>query len=219
MLHWWRLKRAHATFLESCRNLAEGRSYWQQSGGVARWVLETLSPVPLLSLEEDGRRLLEALQWLETNCRKRPLDEQVLREYGRRILRDNAGPAGDYRRGSISVIGSAIPRPSADKIRALMKQLDSKLKEEQAALDSQSTPDESAVFGSAVALHQRIAFIHPFPDGNGRIARLAMNHLLRRYGLGYSILPPVNESPEHLNAIEEAHRGNLEFLGRLVRSC
>jgi len=34
----------------------------------------------------------------------------------------------------------------------------------------------------AAALHQRFVFIHPFVDGNGRVARLLMNLALLRNG-------------------------------------
>ena len=53
--------------------------------------------------------------------------------------------------------------------------------------------------------------IHPFSDGNGRVARLALNHLMRRYGQPYLVLPPLNESPPLLGA-------NLDPLVRFGRT-
>jgi hypothetical protein len=111
MFRRWRLKKIHARFLESYRNLKEGRAYWDQTRGFRKWFLEMISPIPLLGLHEDGERLLSALRWLESNCRKRPLDEGTIREYNRMIYKGGSEPPGEYRKGKISVIGSTIPRP------------------------------------------------------------------------------------------------------------
>jgi Fic family protein len=206
------LKRLHAKYLESSRNIQEGRLYWSQAAGPARWILQLLSPVPLLSLDSEGGKLLQALEWLEAHCRGTSLQVEVLRNY-HRLLRAGHSP-GEYRKGRADVLDSKIPRPDISKIPALMKQLDLKLSQEQARLD-QKKPDQRDVMQFASEIHQRIAFIHPFEDGNGRVARLAVNHLLRRYGAGYVILPPVSDSSEHFRALEEAHRGNLDELTAL----
>jgi len=119
----------------------------------------------------------------------------------------------------MTVVGSKIARPAGPKLPALMKQLNLKLEAEQKRLDGMPNHTEEEVLTFAMAVHQRIVFIHPFIDGNGRVARLAMTHLLRRYGQGYVILPPVNESSEHFDALEEAHQGNPERLVKFARSC
>jgi len=219
MFQRWRLKKIHAKFLESCRNLKEGRAYWDQASGFRKWILETISPIPLLGLHEDGQRLLEALQYLEANCKSSAVREETLCHYHRLIVGKTSTDAGAYRKGVISVIGSKVQRPPAQKVSALMKQLDLKLQEEQQRLDGLPSRTEPDVLGLAVAVHQRIAFIHPFTDANGRVARLAMTHLLRRYDLGYAIFPPVNESQDHWTALEEAHRGNLKPLTQFAERC
>ncbi len=218
MLRRWRLKKAHAKFLESCRNLKEGRAYWSQASGFRKWFLEAITPIPALGLHEDGQRLLEALQWLEAHCRTSALREDALREYHRLVMGKERRDSGDYRSAAITVTGSSIQRPPGSKVAALMKQLDLKLQGEQERLDALGRPETADVLAFAVAVHQRIAFIHPFPDANGRVARLAMNHILRRYGRGYAIFPPVNESRQHWDALEEAHRGNLEPLIRFAEA-
>jgi fido (protein-threonine AMPylation protein) len=215
----WRLKKIHAKFLESFRNLMEGRQYLDQTSGFRRWILETFCPVPLLALDQDGERLLEALQWLETHCRERPLSEQVIRDYHRMIYNGGAEPAGEYRRGRISVIGSTIPRPRPEKVPTLMKQLNLKLEDVQRKFDPMNRVDESAVLIFAVNHYQRIGLIHPFADANGRVARLAMNHLLRRYEMGFVILPPLSEAPELFDALQLAHAGNLGRLLEIARKC
>lgn len=219
MFRRWRLKKIHAKFLESCRNLKEGRAYWDQAPGFGRWFLQTISPIPLLGLHEDGARLLRALQWLEANCRERALGEQIIREYHRMIYKGGAESAGEYRKGKISVMGSTIPRPPPEKVPALMKQLDLKLTEEQKRFDAAARIEEHAVLNTGVDLYQRIGLIHPFADANGRIARLALNHLLRRYGRGYVIFPSLSEPTPLWEGLQRAHCGESGSLEEFAKQC
>jgi Fic family protein len=203
-----RLKRIHARFLESCRNLKEGRAYWDQASGLTRWFLQLITPIPLLGLHQDGQLLLAALEWLEANCRAKPLCEEVIRHYHRIIYLKGTAEAGEYRKGRVTVVGSAIPRAEEHKVPALMKQLDLKLADGQTRFDAMERVDDDAVLTLAVDVYQRLGLIHPFADANGRVSRLATNHLLRRYGCGYVIFPPLSESPTLWEAHQEAHRGN-----------
>ena len=43
----------------------------------------------------------------------------------------------------------------------------------------------------AALAHQKFVFIHPFVDGNGRVARLLMNLVLLRFGYPVTIIPPI----------------------------
>jgi Fic family protein len=158
--------------------------------------------------------MLEALNRLETESGRQVLREEDLRSYHRLLSDPRAPGAGEYRKGQAVVEDSKTPRPTFQKVPALMMQLGEMISKEQAALDA--APDSDAVLTFALKVHQRIAFIHPFADGNGRVARLAMNYILRRYKLGYVVLPPLSESPEHFTALEEAHRGNLQPLRELA---
>jgi len=56
----------------------------------------------------------------------------------------------------------------------------------------------------AAEAHRRFVFIHPFIDGNGRVARLLMNLCLLRHGYTLAIVPPVLRV-EYIQLLEKAH--------------
>ncbi|MBI4023996.1 MAG: Fic family protein [Verrucomicrobia bacterium] len=103
--------------------------------------------------------------------------ESVLLELHGLILHgiDDAN-AGRYRTLPVRIVGARHIPPNAARVPELMSNLCAWLGGEGMRLH--------AVHGAA-DLHWQMAHIHPFTDGNGRTARLAMNlHLLR---LGYPV--------------------------------
>jgi Fic family protein len=69
---------------------------------------------------------------------------------------------------------------------------------------------------TAFAAHRRLVDIHPFNDGNGRVARLVMNLILIRGGY-----PPVAIRPDdrlrYIRALQEAQEGrDTEEFDRLL---
>ncbi len=104
--------------------------------------------------------------------------------------------AGHYRTGSVRIAGSNHVPPNPVKVPDLMAALFAEL------------PAISCPVERAAKLHHGISAIHPFADGNGRAARLAMNFTL--LAAGY---PPVSISPdirlEYYQALEAADSGNF----------
>ncbi|MDA8336514.1 MAG: Fic family protein [Peptococcaceae bacterium] len=62
----------------------------------------------------------------------------------------------------------------------------------------------------AAQLHKRFVFIHPFKDGNGRIARLIMNTALIQDSYLLAIIPPVLRR-EYIELLEKAHINDKPF--------
>ena len=67
----------------------------------------------------------------------------------------------------------------------------------------------------AADLHHRFADVHPFDDGNGRMARLLMNLVLMRAGYPPAVIRQENR-PAYYGALAEADAGSLDALVRFV---
>jgi Fic family protein len=89
-------------------------------------------------------------------------------------------------------------------------------------LEQASTAMHPVTF--AVKVHLNLVSIHPFADGNGRIARLAMNTVLIQHGYLPLLVPPLLRA-EYIAAIQKAQtkRNENDFLDfmyrREVESC
>lgn len=63
----------------------------------------------------------------------------------------------------------------------------------------------------AAELHKKLVFIHPFKDGNGRVARLLMNTALIQDGYLPVIIPPILRT-EYISLLEKAHKDDNDFI-------
>jgi Fic family protein len=143
-----------------------------------------------------------AKAWEEVKKLARPdavLTERDLLDLHRIVLTF----AGSYRHGAVRIAGSHHVPPNAMKVPDLMEELFAKIK-------AIADPIERAA-----RLHHGIARIHPFTDGNGRAARLAMNFILlaARYP---PISIPTEPRQDYYDALEAADTGDfpawLDFL-------
>jgi Fic family protein len=113
------------------------------------------------------------------------------------LTRIQDGTNGSYRTYAVRVGGSNHVPPNAVKVPDLMTELFT-------GLSAIADPVERAA-----KLHHGIAAIHPFTDGNGRAARLAMNFIL--IAAGY---PPISIPTDHrqsyYSALEAADSGDFQ---------
>jgi Fic family protein len=65
-------------------------------------------------------------------------------------------------------------------------------------LEAETEPQARAVLG-----HFAFVYIHPYMDGNGRLARFLMNLMLVPAGYVWTVIP-VERRAEYMNALEQA---------------
>ena len=72
----------------------------------------------------------------------------------------------------------------------------------------------------AATFHYRFVRIHPFDDGNGRMARLLMNMILMKHGYTVALIPR-EERDQYINTLEQTDKSEdlTEFIGYVAACC
>ena len=106
--------------------------------------------------------------------------------------------AGRYRDRPATIIGSQYPACLPDEMKNLFSW-------------AVNERDHYHPVLFAAQLHKRLVFIHPFADGNGRLARLLMNAVLIQDGYMLAVIPPKLRQ-EYVSLLEQAHRDDRPFM-------
>lgn len=118
----------------------------------------------------------------------------------------NENEAGQYRTKSIIVTGADVNFPKPDELTDKMKELVHSI--------HQMKKDLHPIEFAAI-LHAKFVNIHPFIDGNGRVARLLMNLALLQTGYNITIIPPIVRA-DYIRALQDSNHNNLEPFINLV---
>ncbi len=125
-------------------------------------------------------------------------DYKVYRESDTGVVTSYTVHAGQYKTRPNSVItatGERFEYASPEETPALMYDLIEWYKEEE--IKKELTPIQLAS-----VFHYRYIRIHPFEDGNGRIARLLVNYILRRHNYPMIVVKTKNKQ-HYLNALNQ----------------
>jgi|SRR3989344_3413239 len=121
----------------------------------------------------EAKNHYEALEYLYSLVEKdnsQNISEYLIRNLHKLVTAETDKEwAGNYRNSNVIIVGSEHTPPDAFRVPIVMGDLIKWLRENQKKLH----PIELAAI-----FHHKLVFIHPFFDGNGRTARLAMNLLL-----------------------------------------
>lgn len=72
-------------------------------------------------------------------------------------------------------------------------------------------------FELATIIHAKIAWIHPFEDGNGRTARAIMNYILMKKGFPMFFIP-FEKREAYYSSLEDADKGeNKKYISKMLQ--
>lgn len=198
-------------------NAIEGNAL---SVGETREVVENGLTITGKSLKDqaEAKNLSEALDYLEglAKDRETPLTESDIRQLHYFVLKGiNDAEAGKYRSVQVEISGSDFKPPSVEQVPSQMQEFCMWLKEVTVS-ESKIGANEGLV--NAAIAHTWFVYIHPFVDGNGRVARLLMNLLLMRYGYPIGIITKEDRL-RYYDALEEAQSSDLTPFVALLVEC
>lgn len=195
-----KLKKQFAIEMTYNSNGIEGNSLTLKE---TAWVIQdglTIKGKPLKDHLE-ARDHYEALEFLyETieHNRKQTLSEVFIRSLHKLVVRETErDDAGKYRTVNVMITGSDHAPPDMSEVSVLMRDLITWIKQNQKKLHTVEL---------AAMIHHKIVHIHPFADGNGRTARLAMNLLLMKEG--YPLVTILkNDRRKYYRVLAQADKG------------
>ena len=160
--------------------------------------------------EQDN--IIEAMTWLDKTKPKDILNEQFVKKLHKRMFCNVWDWAGLFRRSDKTIGGPWYQVPISLKDLFDDTQLWIELKDE--------SHDEIAA-----RFHHRLLLVHPFPNGNGRHARLMTDLLLENvlsssrftWG-GEDLFKTGNVRQKYIEALHEADELNYEPLLQFVRT-
>jgi Fic family protein len=141
----------------------------------------------------------EAYDYLLGMAKKKEITENQIKKLHRAFFhRIAARQAGKYRRQKVLISGTDFIPPPPSIIPMLMADFMARIPQ----LRATRHPVEFAAI-----LHKEFVTIHPFIDGNGRVARLLMNLALIQSGYPIAIVPPILRK-KYLDTLDKTHRGD-----------
>jgi Fic-DOC domain mobile mystery protein B len=177
--------------------------------------LEGLLPTHLVDRSQlnewEQRNIESALLWLSRQRRPSPVQEAWLRRLHREMFGKSWRWAGQYRTSDKSI--GADWRQIRMQVPALLADIAYQVEHRVASVDE-----------IAVRFHHRLVSIHPFPNGNGRHARLIADVLIEQLGaprFSWGGSSPLVEASalrrQYIAALQQADRGQLDDLLTFAR--
>ena len=118
-----------------------------------------------------------------------------------------------YRKGNVGVMGQSILFPEPDEVPALMDAFVEWL------YHAQSDCRQGVISPLELATRAHFYFvnIHPFEDGNGRMARVLTNILLTKHGWTPALIS-ADMQEQYFHALARGRSGELDLLAEFLAS-
>ena len=144
-----------------------------------------------------------AYDYIHTLAASKPLEESDVLELHRLFYEKIDGEkAGHYRTVPVFISGSKYAVSPPARIENDMKKFVKWFNDNEHRMP---TPEFAAL------AHQKFVFIHPFIDGNGRVARLILNLALIRGEYTIALIPAILRH-EYVQSLEMSHKAPQVFV-------
>ncbi|HHU55626.1 MAG TPA: Fic family protein [Acholeplasmataceae bacterium] len=150
---------------------------------------ENIDPKKVLLINNHKNAFLKVVEMVKQNI---PMDEDNLKDLHQILMDGLIDTGGLYRNVDISIKRSNHTPPSHIKVYDRMKKYFAY------CLDG---PDND-LFEYIAYCHLQLAKIHPFLDGNGRLARLVLNYYLMKYDF-LPVIVTYEERHKYFELLEE----------------
>ncbi|MEA3378156.1 MAG: Fic family protein [Nanoarchaeota archaeon] len=150
----------------------------------------------------------EAIEWIEEFAKKkRKIHEADILFLQRITLKGISNYwAGRYKTSQNRIVGSKLKTTPPYKVNNEMGNL---------IYQINNNPQKFNSIELAAYAHHELVRIHPFVDGNGRVARLLCNLILIKHNFP-PIVIRVNDRKKYFDTLEKAHFGKLELFANFI---
>lgn len=187
---------------------------------------------PELSPEQEAAGLFKAVKHVHRFAKsKEPITSSCVFELHKKIFfKAHPDYRGRLRQDEAEINGRSIILPHPSQIPGFIKEFGDNLKRFLDELDRKGIriPDSSAdlsdplvldyyhkIFWTSAWAQRTLTAVHPFPNGNGRTARLFTNLILERYGLpGVSVKVEEKNRSRYLDALQQADKASESGYGK-----
>lgn len=196
------LKEYYRIGLTYSSNALEGNSLTESETKVVIEDGLTIEGKPLRDMYEAVGHA-HAYDYIHTLSINKPLEEADILELHRLFYEKiDSEKAGHYRTMPVFISGSKYAVSPPARIESDMKKFVKWFNDNEHKLP---TPEFAAL------AHQKFVFIHPFIDGNGRVARLILNLALIRGEYTIALIPTILRH-EYVQSLEMSHKSPSVFV-------
>lgn len=137
---------------------------------------------------------------------KQPLTVHLIKELHQKLLAEiDDDNAGRFRSVDVAISGAKLNPPSPLDVQILIERI----------IEVESTTNIHPIH-KAAWIHWAIARVHPFVDGNGRMARLLQDYVLLKDRYVPASVQPEDREKNYYEALEQADLGNGEELLEII---
>jgi Fic family protein len=157
------------------------------------------------------------LRWLEKlTLQRTKLSISMLLEMHRKMFEDSwPEGAGQFRHSEVKIrLVSHMP-PHFSQVSSLLHQQFAIINEQLFSYQSVSEDNFFEILKTSAQVHYLIANVHPFEDGNGRIARALGDYIMLFHGFYYDVIM-TDYKDNYLDSLEECSLLDTEPLSNFL---